>query len=142
MEGWWKRNTARLAEIEVRQIASGRVMRVPVRLVGGEPGGARIFHLVKEMRARSLPRAGLPTDFYHFSRDGRPVWHYEHVSSCIGGSSLELVISETLQPRSYSWRLWRANTRGSHKDILWRNRALRLRYQRARDAARAAGIAG
>ena len=94
------------------------------------------------MKAESLPQAHLPIDFYHFSQDGNPVWQYEYVSKDIGGSSLELVISETLQPRSYLWRLWRANTRGSQKDLLWANRALRFRYQRARDAASAAGVAG
>ena len=121
-----------MVELEVRLITSGRIMRVPVKLVGGEPGGARVFHLIREMRAGSLPRADLPSDFYHFSCGGEPVWHYEHISKCLGKACLDLVISETLQPRSYSWRLWRANTRGSQKDLLWANRALRQRYQRAR----------
>ena len=131
-EGNWKRSTARLVEIEVRLIASGKVMRIPVKLVGGEPGGARIFHLIKEMRAESLPQADLPVDFYHFSYGGEPVRHYEHISRCLGKTSLDLVIAEALQPRTYLWRLWKANTRGSQKDLLWANRALRQRYQRTR----------
>ena len=69
------------------------------------------------------------------------MWHYEHVTKYINGPDLELVISETLQPRSYAWRLWRANTRGTHKDLTWANRATRQRFQRATEARRGGGLA-
>ena len=42
---------------------------------------------------------------------------------------MELVISETEQPRTYAWLLWRVNTRGAGIDHARANDALRQRYE-------------
>ena len=120
---------------------SGEILHLQTKIMGGEPEGQRVHGLVNELRRRSLPKADIPTDFYHLAWGGKPVRHHEHVAPYVDGGilRLDLVITEVLQPRSYAWRLWKANTRGSQRDLLLANKALRQRFRHGGSSALTAG---